>query len=349
MVAGHVRAKKVPGTLHIKLHSPAYSHDSSLMNSSHVIHHLSFGGAAATEGSEAGGGKGSWWGGAIMDMGRSSVRGRPFVTAENGHTFVHFHKVSPRQQRHPPQPQAAAGHGAGASTAAGARAAAGVQAGSRSAGRASRDRSSRRVRACPRRIQSLAQTDHLLCLSAPLPPCPGRPCTCWCQVVCRMREYLSGSQVGSYSYTMHTSSHKETSEGFPSIKFSYDLSPMKVVHTRSSSPSRTTQHACLHAATVSLLLTRAPTGTAPQRRPCCHPHWCRHHTQPRRQQRVAWIAGSLFNSAGHTPRASFAMSQYTGLPRSVSQSGVHGLSLRRCHSLRCSVCNSPCTDCVACY
>lgn len=44
MVAGYLLAKKVPGTFHIKLHSPAYSHDAQLMNSSHVIHHLSFGG-----------------------------------------------------------------------------------------------------------------------------------------------------------------------------------------------------------------------------------------------------------------------------------------------------------------
>lgn len=44
-----------------------------------------------------------------------------------------------------------------------------------------------------------------------------------------MREYLSGSKVGSYSYTMHSSAHAETgADAFPAIKFSYDLSPMKV-------------------------------------------------------------------------------------------------------------------------
>ncbi|KAG8461150.1 hypothetical protein KFE25_002339 [Diacronema lutheri] len=140
MLAGHLLAKKVPGTFHVKLHSPAYSHDASLMNSSHVLHHLSFGGAHA-----AGGGGAD---GLILDLGRSSMLNAPFVAAANGQTFVHFHKV-----------------------------------------------------------------------------------------VCRMREYLSGSKVGSYSYTMHTSAHAETgADAFPSIKFSYDLSPMKVVEREARVP-----------------------------------------------------------------------------------------------------------------
>lgn len=142
MIAGHLLAKKVPGTFHIKLHSPAYSHDSKLINASHVLHHLSFGGVPSREADEALGG------GAIMDLGRSLAKGSAFVAESNGRTFVHFHKV-----------------------------------------------------------------------------------------VCRLREYLSGVQVGSYAYTMHSAQHEEKApDSFPSIKFSYDLSPMKVVERESKMP-----------------------------------------------------------------------------------------------------------------
>ena len=47
-----------------------------------------------------------------------------------------------------------------------------------------------------------------------------------------MREYLAGAKIGSYSYTMHSSAHKEADSSFPEIKFSYDLSPMKVRASR---------------------------------------------------------------------------------------------------------------------
>lgn len=85
MVAGHLLAKKVPGTFHIKLHSSGYSHDALLINSSHVVHHLSFGGSGGEGDAHADG--------AIMDLGKSTVRNAAFAVADNGQSFVHFHKV----------------------------------------------------------------------------------------------------------------------------------------------------------------------------------------------------------------------------------------------------------------
>lgn len=131
MVVGHLLVKKVPGTFHVKLHSLRYSHSPELVNASHVVHALSFGGATSDAN--------LYTTGAFLGVGASRAENMAFATADAAMSFVHYHKV-----------------------------------------------------------------------------------------VSRVREYASGERVGTYTYTMHTSSFAETDDRLPSIKFKYDLSPLKV-------------------------------------------------------------------------------------------------------------------------
>jgi len=96
-IAGHLNVRKVPGTLKLLLHTTEHDHDAHLINSSHVVDSLWFGEPLsraqrlqlpAADQLE------------LLSPTSHRLDGLPFISAESGHSHVHYLKVVTKVIKH---------------------------------------------------------------------------------------------------------------------------------------------------------------------------------------------------------------------------------------------------------